>query len=88
MIISNYFSTANTGAKEYCIKNVVIYKVFSDADMPEIEEQNNIELLDLHKFQANGTAPVDEPVIYNEDGSMTLLMPIVIQVQIFLYLNI
>lgn len=69
---SNYFSTANTGAKEYCIKNVVIYKVFSDADMPEIEEQNNIELLDLHKFQANGTAPVDEPVIYNEDGSMTI----------------
>lgn len=28
---SNYFSTANAGAKEYCIKNVVIYKVI-DAD--------------------------------------------------------
>ena len=33
---SNYFSTAGDGGKEYCIKNVVIYKVFSDSDMPEI----------------------------------------------------
>ena len=32
----------------------------------------NSTLLDLHNFQTNGTAPVDEPVIYNEDGSMTI----------------
>lgn len=57
---SNYFSTASTGAKEYCIKNVVIYKVLSDADMPEIKPATVVTLSKENEVVANTTITYED----------------------------
>ena len=57
---SNYFSAAGTGAKEYCIKNIVIYKVLSDADMPEIKPATVVTLSKENEVVANTTITYED----------------------------
>ncbi len=74
---SSYFSTANAGNKEYCIKNFVIYKVLTDADMPEIAAPVtgwNADKTEYSlKLDDSSVLPNDKcTVVKNDNGSYTI----------------